>query len=52
MEGHDLELFYTMTTGTKQEYKNPTIDGSISWRIIQSRDKDLEMAFDSWQQGS
>jgi hypothetical protein len=43
---------YTVTTGTREDYINPIVDGSISWRSIQSVDEDSELAFDSWQQGS
>jgi hypothetical protein len=52
MEGEDLDQLYTVTTGTREDYINPTVDGSVSWRSIQSADEDSELAFDSWQQGS
>jgi hypothetical protein len=52
MEGEDLDQLYTVTTGTRNDYINPTADGSVSWRSIQSADEDSELAFDSWQQGS
>jgi len=52
MEGKDLDHLYTVTTGTRDNYINPIVDGSISWRSIQSAGEDLELAFDSWKQGS
>jgi hypothetical protein len=52
MESYALDQLYTITTGTTPDYINHTIDGSISWRSIQSVDKDSELAFDSWKQGS
>jgi hypothetical protein len=51
MEGEDLDQLYTVTTGTRNDYINPTSDGSVSWRSIQSTDEDSELDFDSWQQG-
>jgi hypothetical protein len=51
MEGEDLDQLYTVTAGTRNDYINPTVDGSVSWRSIQSADEDSELAFDSWQQG-
>jgi hypothetical protein len=52
MEGEDLDEFYTVTIGTRDDYINPTVDGSVIWRSIQSTNEDSEMAFDSFQQGS
>jgi hypothetical protein len=52
MEGEDLYQLYTVTTRTRNDYINPTADGSVSWRSIQSVDEDSELDFDSWQQGS
>ena len=52
MEGEDLDQLYIVTVGTRNDYINPIVDGSVSWRSIQSTDEDLELAFDSWQQGS
>jgi hypothetical protein len=52
MEGEDLDQLYAVTTGMREDYINPTTDGSVSWRSIQSADEDSELAFDSWQQGS
>jgi hypothetical protein len=40
MEGEDLDQLYTITEGTRDNYINPTTDGSVSWRSIQSVDKD------------
>jgi hypothetical protein len=34
MEGEDLDQLYTVTTGTRYNYINPTADGSVSWRSI------------------
>ena len=52
MEGEDLDQLYTVTIGTRDDYINPTTDGSVSWRSIQSVDEDSELALDSWQKGS
>jgi hypothetical protein len=52
MEGEELDELYTVTTGTRDDYINPTTDGSVSWRSIQSVDEDSKLAFDSWQQSS
>jgi hypothetical protein len=52
MESDALDQLYTITTGMRPDYINPTADGSVSWRSIQSADEDSELAFDSWQQGS
>ena len=52
MEVEDLDQLYTVTTGTREDYINPTVDGSISWRSIQLVDKESKMEFDSWKQGS
>jgi hypothetical protein len=34
MEEEDLDQLYIVTTGTRNDYINPTTDGSISWRSI------------------
>jgi hypothetical protein len=52
MEGEYLDQLYTVTTRTRNDYINPTADGSVRWRSIESTDEDLELDFDSWQQGS
>jgi hypothetical protein len=52
MESDALDQLYTITTGMRPDYINPTADGSVSWRSIQSADEDSEVAFDSWKQGS
>jgi hypothetical protein len=52
MEGEDLDMVYVVIAGTREDYINPIVDGSISWRSIQSIDEDSELAFDSWKQGS
>jgi hypothetical protein len=52
MEGEDLDHLYIVTEGMREDYINPTVDGSVSWRSIQSVDEDSELVFDSWQQGS
>jgi hypothetical protein len=51
MEGEDLDQLYTVIVGTRNDYINPTADGSVRWRSIQLADEDSELAFDSWQQG-
>jgi hypothetical protein len=40
MEGEDLDQLYTVRARTRDDYINPTIDGSVSWRSIQSVDED------------
>jgi hypothetical protein len=52
MEGEDLDQLYTVITGTRNDYINPTANGSVSWRSIQSVDEDSELDFDIWKQGS
>ena len=52
MEGEDLDQLYTVTSRMREEYINPIVYGSISWRSMQSTDEDSELTFDSWQQGS
>jgi hypothetical protein len=47
-ESKVLDQLYTITIGMKLDYINRTIDGSVSWRSIQSPDEDLEETFDSW----
>jgi hypothetical protein len=49
MEGEYLDQLYTITIGTIEDYINPTADGSVSWRSIQSENED---SFDSWKQAS
>jgi hypothetical protein len=36
MEGEYLDQLYTVTTRTRNNYINPTVDGSVRWRSIQS----------------
>jgi hypothetical protein len=52
MEGEDLDQLYIVTSGTRDDYINPTTDESVSWRSIQSVDEDSELDFDNWQEGS
>jgi hypothetical protein len=52
MEPEVIDQLYTITTRMRLDYINPTADGSISWRSIHSAEEDLEITFDSWQQGS
>jgi hypothetical protein len=52
MEGEDLDQLYTVTTGTRKDYINPTTDGSVIWRSIQSADENSKLTFDSWQHRS
>jgi hypothetical protein len=49
MEGEDLDQLYIVTAGTRDDYINPIVDGSVSWRSIQPVDKDSKLEFDSWQ---
>jgi hypothetical protein len=48
MESEVLIQLYTITIVIGSDYINPTIDGVVSWRSIQSTKEDLELAFDSW----
>jgi hypothetical protein len=52
MEADALDQLYNIIAGTRLDYINPTVDGSVSWRSIQYANEDSELAFDSWQQGS
>jgi hypothetical protein len=52
MEGEYLDQLYMITSGTRNDYINPTSDGSVSWRSIQLTDEDSELDFDSWKQSS
>jgi hypothetical protein len=52
MEGEDLDQLYIVTTGMREDYINHIVDGSVSWRSIQSRDEDSELAYDSRHQVS
>jgi hypothetical protein len=52
MESEVLDQLYIITIGTRPDYITPTVDGSVSWRSIQSIDEDSEVAFDNWKQGS
>jgi hypothetical protein len=52
MEGEELDQLYTVKIGMREDYINPTVNGSVSWRSVQYADEDLELEFDSWQQGS
>jgi len=47
MRSYFIDQLYTITSGTRPDYINPTANGSLSWRNIQSSDEDLELAFDS-----
>jgi hypothetical protein len=40
MEEEYLDQLYTTTTGTRDDYINPIVDGSVNWRSIQSTDED------------
>ena len=40
-----------MTTGRREDYINPIVGGSVSWRSVQSSDLGSEVAWDDWQQG-
>jgi hypothetical protein len=45
MESEVLDQLYTITTGMRPNYINPTADGSISWRSIQSVEGGLRTSF-------
>ena len=49
MEGEYLDQLYVVTARMREGYINPTVDGSVSWRSIQSMDGDSKLAFESWQ---
>jgi hypothetical protein len=40
MESDSLNQLYTIKIRMRMDYINPTTDGSISWRYIQSTDHD------------
>jgi hypothetical protein len=45
-----VEQLYNMTAGMRDEYVNPTADGTVSWRSICSSDTDSEEALQNWQE--
>jgi hypothetical protein len=47
MEGEYLDHLYVVTSGMREDYINPIVDGSVSWRSRQSMDEDSKLAFDS-----
>ena len=49
MEKDILDQIYSITTGKRDYYVNPTADGSISWRSIHSFYSYLEEAFNEWK---
>jgi hypothetical protein len=49
MESEALDQLYTITTSMRPDYINPTTDGSVSWRNIQSTNEDPEATFDGWK---
>jgi len=51
MESEDLDQLYTIIVEMRPDYINPTTDGYVSWRSIQSTEEDSELAF-GWQHGS
>jgi hypothetical protein len=46
-----LIQLYALTVGKRHDYINPTVDGSVSWKSVQSVDEDSEEAFNDWKQG-
>jgi hypothetical protein len=48
MEREDLDQLHTVIVGTRDDYINPNVDGSVNWRSILSVDKDSKLTFDSW----
>lgn len=49
MELGMLDQWYTLMTGKREYYINPTVEGSVSWRSIQSSKVGSEAAWDAWQ---
>lgn len=43
-----LEQFYGLTVGKREDYINPTVGGSVSWRSIQSSKVILGAMWDAW----
>lgn len=50
LEDKMLEQIYNLTAGRQEDYINPTVDGSVSWRSIHSFDSDSEEAMSNWQE--
>jgi hypothetical protein len=48
MEGEYLDQLYIVSIGTREDYIHHIVDGSVSWRIVQSMDEDSKLTFDSW----
>lgn len=46
-----LDQLYTLMTGKREDYINPTAGGSVSWRSVQSSKVGSKAAWDAWQQG-
>jgi hypothetical protein len=47
MDPDFLDHMYTMTKGNCADYINPTTDGSVNWKTIQSIKKDSEATFEN-----
>jgi len=45
-----LDQLYTLTAGKREDYINPRVKGSVSWRSIQSSEAGSKAAWDAWQQ--
>jgi hypothetical protein len=48
MEAYVIDQLYALIARKIANYINPTADGSISWRCVQSTDEDFEAAFNNW----
>lgn len=46
-----LDQLYRLMTRKREDYINPIIGGSVSWRSIQSLEFGSEVAWNAWQQG-
>lgn len=46
-----LDQLYALTAGKREDYINPTMTGSISWRSVQSKKVGSDVAMEDWQQG-
>lgn len=44
-----LEKLYHLTVGKCFDYINPTTNGFVSWRSIQSVDRDSKASFNEWK---
>jgi hypothetical protein len=47
LQGEYLDQLYIVMARKRNDYINPTVDGSVSWQSIQSIEEDPELDFDS-----